>query len=528
MTLSDARAIAPALLTRPAAPARDRRALRRLARWAGRYGPARNVEGRDGLWVDITGVAHLFLPSRATRTGAEAEVDAGAAGTRAGRWGQEAEKALLGDLARRLSDFGLTARLAIADTRAGAHALARFGRTGPTGCLIAAPGATARALAGLPVEALDLDTDAAVLLRRLGLKRIGQLYDLPRATLAHRFRAPPRARADNASVRRPATGAGSDALAGAVLQALDAALGRTPAPAIPLVEPPDFTVRHLPTEPLVTSEGIEAAVSELLDALSARLAAAGCGARRIGVLLTRTDGTHAAFQAGLSTASHDGAHLCFLLLPKLAGFDGGFGVDGIVLEAYGVERIDPHQTVLATGTAIGPDDDADHHARAATSVLIDRIANRLGSDAVLRLVPRASHVPERAESRRPALEGALPARRIEPCAAPVRYRPRPPLLLAPPERITVLAEIPEGPPARFTWRRLTCRIAKAEGPERIAPEWWRRADTANAARAQRPRDYYTVEDVHGARYWLFREGLYGEAEAEVDAPPTWYLHGLGP
>jgi protein ImuB len=89
----------------------------------------------------------------------------------------------------------------------------------------------------------------------------------------------------------------------------------------------------------------------------------------------------------------------------------------------------------------------------------------------------------------------------------------------------VLAEIPEGPPARFTWRRLTCRIVKAEGPERIAPQWWRLADAA-AAKPPRPRDYYTVEDAHGARYWLFRDGLYGESGA--DTAPAWYLHGLGP
>ena len=57
--LTDARAALPALLSRPAEPRRDRAALQKLARWCGRYGPNRNIDGADGLWIDVTGVAHL-------------------------------------------------------------------------------------------------------------------------------------------------------------------------------------------------------------------------------------------------------------------------------------------------------------------------------------------------------------------------------------------------------------------------------------------------------------------------------------
>jgi protein ImuB len=132
----------------------------------------------------------------------------------------------------------------------------------------------------------------------------------------------------------------------------------------------------------------------------------------------------------------------------------------------------------------------------------------------------------------------------------------------------VLAEIPEGPPARFTWRRVTHRVVKSEGPERIAPEWWRslvrgteiipplngeggeaesragwgdrrvtptpaspsatpdlptRGRYKDAINSARPRDYYRIEDEDGHRYWVFREGLYQEAEL---GPPSWYLHGV--
>ena len=60
-------------------------------------------------------------------------------------------------------------------------------------------------------------------------------------------------------------------------------------------------------------------------------------------------------------------------------------------------------------------------------------------------------------------------------------------------------------------------VARAEGPERIAPEWWRPEDDARAT-----RDYFRVEDSEGRRYWLFREGLYGREVVQ----PVWYMHGL--
>jgi protein ImuB len=96
---------------------------------------------------------------------------------------------------------------------------------------------------------------------------------------------------------------------------------------------------------------------------------------------------------------------------------------------------------------------------------------------------------------------------------------RPLFLLDPPELVEVLAEVPDGPPHRFRWRRRQHRIALAEGPERIAPEWWRsrsgRLDSGHT------RDYWRVEDEGGRRFWLFRAGFYGAA-----APPRWYMHGL--
>ncbi len=94
---------------------------------------------------------------------------------------------------------------------------------------------------------------------------------------------------------------------------------------------------------------------------------------------------------------------------------------------------------------------------------------------------------------------------------------RPQRLLDSPEAIAVVYATPEGIPRRFVWRRAVHDIARVEGPERIAPEWWRSASTA------RLRDYYRVEDREGRRYWIYREGVIGDGRGGA---PEWYLHGL--
>ncbi len=93
----------------------------------------------------------------------------------------------------------------------------------------------------------------------------------------------------------------------------------------------------------------------------------------------------------------------------------------------------------------------------------------------------------------------------------------------PPEPVEAIAELPDGPPARFVWRRLPRRVVRAEGPERLSPEWWLDAALPEPRRP-RTRDYYRVEDEDGRRYWLFREGLYGREDAE--RAPGWWMHGV--
>ncbi|MFA5898374.1 MAG: DNA polymerase Y family protein [Hyphomicrobium sp.] len=453
--LADARAVFPDLLTQAADPCRDRSALVRLARWCGRYGPNRNIDGEDGIWIDITGVAHLY--------GGEA--------------------ALLADLAARLARFSLTARLGLADTLGAAHALARFAPSSPA---IAAEGRAEENLARLPVEALRLTPQSTLLLKRLGLSRIGNLYRLPRAALERRFRS--------------AKGVE------AVLARLDQALGVRAEPCRPLVEPPALYVQRSWPEPLIASEQLEAETTLLAKELCTHLAARHLGARRIALSLYRADGSIAEARAGLSAPTWSPEHMAGLIIEKLAALDAGFGVDVMVLAAVQVEKLTAQQEALGARLQ--------STARTDAAQLVDRLTNRLGVTRVSRLVARGSHIPERAEVRVPAL-----AAQQEDIWPPATGPTPPPLLLPSPEPIRVVAEVPEGPPARFTWRRVERRIVRAEGPKRLAPEWWDEIATKKSG----TRDYYRVEDEGGAGYWVFREGLYGRGEEDM---PRWFLHGL--
>jgi protein ImuB len=475
LALTDVRAALPALAVRPAETARDAAALQCLARWLGRYGPARNADGADGAWIDITGAAHLL----------------------------GGEDGLLADLTGRLARLGITARAGLADTFGAAHALARFATTPARPAAGAAPGGMTAALAALPVAALRLAPDATHLLERLGLKRVGALYGLPRAALERRFR--------DVGGRRPRRHL--DRTAAAVLLRLDQALGLTAEPRVPLAEPPETLMRLAFPEPLVSATGIDAAVARLADDLCLRLEALGQGARQFRLALYRTDGTLAEARLGTSAPARDAAHIRRLMAERLGAIDAGFGIDVMTLEARHLEALPPAQTRLA----------AAREPAADPALLIDRLTSRLGTSRVLRLAPAASHIPERSETARPALLALEAARPAAPASTlPAARAPRPPLLLPRPEPVSVVAEVPDGAPARLVWRRLARRIVRAEGPERIAPEWWRALALAEAERLV-TRDYYRLEDETGAGYWVFRNGLYG---CETERPPRWFLHGV--
>jgi protein ImuB len=459
MMLADARAMVPALQVHAAEPESDARLLEDLAAWCERYTPYvaidRSHEHSAGgaLWLDVTGCAHLF--------GGEAELRA--------------------DLLARLRRQGLAAEAAIADSPGAAWAVARYGDTP-----IVPPGGARVALAPLPVAALRLEPDAVQMLERLGLERIESLYPLPRRALVARF---------------------GDALT----TRLDQAQDLVDEPISPRPSPPAHRAQLSFAEPIGQAEALAPVTRRLLAELCGGLAAASLGARRLMLAFYRVDNSTAAVAIGTSRPCRDPRQLERLLAEKLERVDLGFGIERAILEAEVVEPLLPEPLAWRAMGAGDLDQARD------LAPLVDRLSNRLGRDAVSQLVPRASHIPERAQERVPAL-----SQRAVPFLPPGLHGPapaRPLRLLARPEPIEAVAPLPDEPPVLFRWRQALHKVATVRGPERLAPEWWRAPDADPAATT---RDYFAVEDTEGGRFWLFREGLY-LAGATM---PRWYLHGL--
>lgn len=390
------------------------------------------------------------------------------------------EARLLADVIARFDAMGLTARAAIAPTMLAAWGLARFGEKP---AISASKERTAGMLAPLPVAALGLPAEVNRTLSRLGMKTIGALAGIERKPLARRFRE-----ADNP------------------LDAIDRALGRKAEPMTPMVHeaPPRAMLRM--AEPVTHPEAPCQALELLAPMLAKELQARRLGARRLVLAGYRVDGEVAVALAGCALPSRDAAHLQRLLAEKAQGLDPGFGFDGFVLEADRVEPLDAVQDGLAGGPP----------PEIAVARLVDRLGSKLGERAVSRAVTRGSHVPERASGW--GWDSPLPsaASRLPPSPGGGGAG-RPHRLLDRPEAIAVIYATPAGLPRRFVWRRKVHDVARAEGPERIAPEWWRERSTA------RLRDYYRVEDREGRRYWIFREGLHDDGRGGA---PVWYLHGL--
>jgi protein ImuB len=265
------------------------------------------------------------------------------------------------------------------------------------------------------------------------------------------------------------------------------------------VDPPPRTLLKL-EEPATHPEAASQALGRLIPGLVRRLEERHLGARRVSLTGYRVDGSVAVASVAMAIPSREPKHLQRLLFDKAGTLDPQFGFDAFALAAEWTEDLGAAQESLVEE----PSGERD------LARLIDRLTVKLGSRAVLRPQPFESHLPERATRWRPALEKTDP---IQLPPAP----PRPQRLLDRPEAIAVVYATPEGVPRRFVWRRAVHDIARVEGPERIAPEWWRERSTA------RLRDYYRVEDQAGRRYWIYREGLIGDGRGGA---PEWYLHGL--
>jgi protein ImuB len=447
-TLAEARARYPLLEVAHEDAFADAKLLQAIAESCRRWTPLVACDAPNGIFLDITGCAHLF--------GGEA--------------------GLAADVRDRLTRQGFHVRVAVASTPGAASALARHGAE-----RILPPGEERMALAKLSLAALRIGFATAAALSRVGLKQIGDIYDLPRAPLAARFGRH-------------------------LLEQLDRALGLLEEPVSPRLEVPSYMAERPFAEPIALEESILRAVNCLARQISAMLERRGEGARRLELTLFRADGAVFAVAVGTSRASRDPPALAALFAERLDvlrdHLDPGFGYDLVRLSVLAAERTDPAQADLG-----GPD-----HAEELARTL-DHIIARLGLSRIVRQEAYESHLPERGVLHvpfHPAGNAATVWEIAEPQAPPARPLR---LLLQPQPVEEVIAVVPDGPPARFRWRCILHEVVRAEGPERIANEWWR-SDAPT-------RDYYRVEDKEGRRFWLFREGLFGPETTE----PRWFMHG---
>lgn len=450
MTLAHARSLCAGLTVhdQPAAPSDDATALRRLARWMLRYAPVVAPDDPDGLMLDITGCEKLF--------------------------GGEREHLRM--IASALRRWGLAPRMALAPTFACAWAVARFGRGD---IQRVAPDDVRQALSPLSVAALRVDAQVADALADVGIDRIEHLFALPRDELATRFGVE-------------------------LLNRLDRATGRS-AETIQSIRP---IRRHRAScafdGPVKRLENVEATTRELLTRLLNKLGAAQRGISELVVEVRRVDCEPQYLSLRLTYPSRDPAHLWKLLGPRVERVHLGYGVTDIVLEASHTQRLKDEQSAFLRP---GAGDASDQ--RAALGELIDHLVERLGRNAVTRIEPAASYMPERAfthtaigEVERPV---SSPARFGE-CAVNPAHRPS--LLFETPEPLRVMSLVPDGPPIWLSWQGQAGEIVASIGPERIVSPWWTKEAAA-------PRDYYEAEDSHGRHMWLYRDGGTG----------SWFVHG---
>ena len=472
--LANARAMIEGLAIVPADEKSDLALLDAIADWCDRFTPLVAADPSDGLFLDITGAAHLF----------------------------GGETAMLNHVREKIAAQGFTVQAAIAGTSLAARALAHYANG-----TIALPGEEAAALAPLPIAALDCGEDKLRALKRAGLKTIAQVADRGRAELAARL--------------------GAD-----FLTRLHVMLGAEEKPMTPRRPLPDLRAEQRFSEPVVTQDIISRSLRTLAVALSEILEREGQGLRLLEAAFFRADGKVQRIAIKTGAPLRDPDVMVRLLSQRLDALadplDAGFGFDLIRLEACLAEKTHAAEASF----------DTHENARWHIAFLLDRLSARFGEHRVQRFVPQDTHIPEAQSVAIPAqdrdFDGIWTAKRhdIDPPLRPLR------MLEKPEEIHGVMASVPDGPPPRFRWRKAWFNVARTEGPERITLEWWQENSHVRLMRGSeqkrreklgllpRPvppsRDYFRIETNEGLRFWLYRDGQYRANNFAT----RWYLHGI--
>lgn len=439
MVLADAKAVYPSLQYFDDKPELIPRLLKRIANWCIRFTPRATVDLPNGIILDATGCSHL--------------------------WGGDVQ--YVTDIVNRIQLKGYHAKAAIADTIGCAWATARYGNQ-----LVIAENSHAGALLSLPPQALRIEASTVERLDKLGLRQIKNLISIPATSLRRRFGE-------------------------LIVQRLNQAFG-TEEEFIETIDPIEPYQERLPClEPISTLEGIQIALTQLLQVMCNRLAKEGKGIRTAQFRGFRIDNKTVMMEISTSRASTNVRHLFHLFELKLSTFEPGLGIELFLLDAKVEDHVPLQERFWKESTALNNN---------ALSELIDRISGKIGANAIQRFLPDEHHWPERSFRKASSLSE-------EPATKWKTEKRRPLQILPAPEFIEVTAPIPDYPPMLFRFKGELHKVIKADGPERIEQEWWIQEGDH--------RDYYVVEDERGNRYWVFRSGHYDQLQK-----PRWYMHGF--
>ncbi len=455
-SLVQARAACADLEAVPLDAAADRAALRALAEALLALAPVVEVAPPDAVLLDAAG---------ARLSGSDPA---------------EAERVLAGRVLALCADMGFRGRIAVADGKGVAIALARHAGRERTR-VPSGPGEGARALAPLPLAALDLPAEVAGWLSAVGVEDVGALAALPAETLAHRFGA-------------------AGAAAGRLARGVD------PRPLVPFVSetfPRERWDLEGEVGVLESAEPVIFAAKRLADRVAARLVGRGLGASRLRLTLLLDPRGEERVDLPLSRPGADAAAWLAPLRERLAGLRLPAPVRA--LEFAVVEAAEVPAEQLAVG-------DRPEVAR-ALDVALSRLAARLGERSLFAAEAADRHRPEAAYRETPFRHGgagrgggAGPQQPRSPPESPPEPQPeRPTRLLDPPRPIVALGE-----GGRLTSLRIEGAVRAVlalSGPERLAGEWWNEPFD---------RDYYRVRLEGLGETWIYRDGRDGRL----------WLHGL--
>lgn len=498
-TLGDAKSLHPDAVVHEQDSNADRAIIEALAIWADQFTPIVQIEDEQTLLLDVTGCDRLF----------------------------HGEEQLVTRVCEGMQRKGFHVSAALADTNGAAWAWARtahpdainepfddagFCRSGDRYSMIIIPaGQTIPALAMLPVGALRIDPKVTRELAYVGVHHVKDLLHLPRASLAGRF--------------------GDD-----VLKRIDQATGELPEPLVPYQPPRALAETVRLTAPTDRRDQLEHMIEEVLAIFCRQLDQQGKGVRCIHLTFNcpdcdqSTEGRNrdasVTESISLSKVTRSRSHLQKLVrvLVDQLQFPGKF--DAVTMWTQELEQLDDTQRSLF-----------DHREQSEESMadLLDRLAVRLGKNAVVMPQPVSEYQPEHAfryapvNHAREAKTAKEKPRNDEPRHAnairPLRLLQRPREI-----GVTVIAEPsltlqvvqPDvehqtsdhdraldtvGAPQQLRFHGQTHDITLVVGPERIETGWWRGPHTR--------RDYYRVRTNNGQKLWIFQN---------LDTE-RWFLHG---